>query len=93
MEMVANQFRSLTTLTAFLDGAFAKQIVNNLKLFQGLQLLSECKFSQGERYFGSNCQVCSKNLSSKSWKNTCEEVDFFKLQARNLQLYKKQGNS
>ena len=72
---------------------FAKQVVHNLKPFQSLWLFSECKFSEGERYFGSNCQGCSKTLSSKSWKNTCEEVDFFKLQARNLQLYKNQGNS
>ena len=46
----------------------AKQIVNNLKPLQGLWPFSECKFSpfQGERYFGSNHQECSKNLSSKS---------------------------
>ena len=29
------------------------------------------------------------NLSSKSLENTCEEVDFFKLQAKNLHLYEK----
>ena len=57
---------------------FAKQIVNDLKPFQGLWLFSGCKFSplQRERYFRSNGQWCSKNLSSKSSKNTCEEVDF-----------------
>ena len=55
-------------------------------------LFSESKFSQGERYFGSSSQGCSENLSSKPLQNTCEEVDVFKLQARNSQLYKKRGN-
>ena len=63
---------------------FAKQIVNNLKPFQALWIFSQCKFCQGERYFGSKHQGCSKNLSSKFLKNTCKEVDFFKLQAKNL---------
>ena len=31
---------------------------------------------QRERYFCSNHQWCSKNLSSKYLKNTCERVDF-----------------
>ena len=58
---------------------FAKRIVNDLKPFQSLWLFSECKFSllQGERYFGYSRQEYSKNLSSKSLKNTCEGVDFF----------------
>ena len=74
---------------------FAKQIVNDLKPFRGLWLFAECRFSplQGERYFRSNRQGCSKNLSLTSLKNTCEGVDFLKLQARNLLLYKKWGNS
>ena len=67
------------------------KIVNDLKSFQGVRLFSECKFSplQGEIYFRSNCEGCSKNLSSKPLENTCEALDFFKLDARNLQLYKK----
>ena len=31
---------------------------------------------QGERYFCSNCQQCSKNLSSKYLKGICEGIDF-----------------
>ena len=61
---------------------FVKRIVNDLKPFQGLSLFSECKFSplQGRTYFCSNRQWCSKNLSSKSLKSTCEGVDFSKFQ-------------
>ena len=57
---------------------FAKQIVNNLKPFKGLRLLSECKPSplQGGRYFRSHYQWCFKHLSSKSLKSTSEAVDF-----------------
>ena len=49
-----------------------------MELFQGLCFFSECKFSplQRKRYFCSNRQWCSKNLSSKSLKNTYEGVDF-----------------
>ena len=75
---------------------FAKQIVNDLMLFQGLWLFSGCKFSplQGERYFGSNHQGCPKNLSSKSLKNKLIVKSwFFKLKSRNLQLYKKWASS
>ena len=57
------------------------------QFYQGLWFSSECKFEplQGERHFSSNHQRCSKNLSSKSLKETCEGVDF----TRNLQFYKK----
>ena len=57
---------------------FAKQIVNNLKPFKGLRLLSECKPSplQGGRYFRSHYQLCFKHLSAKSLKNTSEAADF-----------------
>ena len=63
-------------LTAFLDGAFRQ--TNKARNSQGLWLLSESKFSplQRERYFCSKRQWCSKNLSSKSLKNSCEGVDF-----------------
>ena len=49
---------------------FTKQIVNDLKPFQGLWLFSECNFSplQGERCFCSNRRGCSKNFHQNLWK-------------------------
>ena len=75
---------------------FAKQIVNNLKPFKGLRLLSECKPSplQGGRYFRSHYQLCFKHLSAKSLKNTSEAVDFLlRFRLGNYSFTKKRGNS
>ena len=77
-------------LTVFLDGAFC-QTVNDLKAFSRLLTFFRVQmfsFAARERYSRSNRQGCAKNLLSKSLKNTCEG-GFFRLQVRNLQLYKK----
>ena len=61
---------------------FPKQIVNDLNPLQGLGHFLECKSPlQGEKYFCSNCQWCSKPFLSKSLRKTSEGVDLlFKLQ-------------
>lgn len=46
------------------------------QFYQGLWFSSESKFAplQGDRHFSRNYQRCSKNLSSKYLKDTCEGV-------------------